>query len=219
MVKELTLTIPSDWTTVSLKKYLTLQKDLKNYSDDEEAMVALMMSHLCGLDAEYLNKLSIEDYNLIRVGLESFINDTEFDLQRIIKINGIEYGFEPNLSQMAYGAYIDISKYQSIQLDDNWPKIMSILYRPIVEKKGDMYSIKPYDAMGDEKLFLEVSMDVQFGAMFFFLNLLTDLLNAIPSYLKAEELPPNIKQIFLRSGEVTKQLLNLQTGMSLNLKK
>lgn len=36
MVKEITLTIPTDWSGVSLKKYLTLQNDLKNYADDEE---------------------------------------------------------------------------------------------------------------------------------------------------------------------------------------
>lgn len=219
MVKELTLTIPSDWSTISLKKYLNLQNDLTSYADDEEAMVAVMMSHLCGLDAEYLNKLSIDDYNTLRVGLESFINDTEHDLQRIIKINGVEYGFEPNLSQIAYGAYIDISKFQSFALDNNWAKIMSILYRPVVSKKGDMYSTKPYDAVIDDKLFLEVPMDIHFGALFFFVNLQMDLQNATLSYLKVEGLPPNIRQILAKSGEVTKRLLSLQMGTSLNSKK
>lgn len=211
MVKEITLTIPTDWSSVSLKKYLTLQKDMKNYADDEEAQTALMLSHLCGLNAEYINSLSIEDYNTVRTALEGFINDTEYPLQKIIKIGDKEYGFEPNLSQMAYGAYVDISKFGQLTIDDNWSKIMSILYRPITDKKGDMYSIEAYKGEIDDKLFLQVSMDVQFGALFFFVNLLMDLLSGTLKSLKVEGLPPNIKSILEKSGEITKHLLNLQT--------
>ena len=211
MVKEITLTIPTDWSSVSLKKYLTLQKDMKNYGDDEEAQTALMLSHLCGLNAEYINSLSIEDYNSVRLALEGFVSNTEYPLQKIIMVNGKEYGFEPNLSAISYGAYVDISKFGELTIDDNWPKIMSILYRPITEKKGDMYSIEAYKGEIDDKLFLEVSMDVQFGTLFFFVNLLTDLLSATLKSLKVEGLPPNIKLILEKSGEITKRLLNLQT--------
>jgi hypothetical protein len=211
MIKEITLTVPTDWSGVTLKKYLTLQKDMKNYGDDEEAQTALMLSHLCGLNAEYINSLSIEDYNTVRMALEGFITNTEYPLQKIIKIGDKEYGFEPNLSQMAYGAYVDISKFGELTIDDNWPKIMSILYRPIVSKKGDMYTVEAYKGDIDEKLFLSVNMDVQFGALFFFVNLLTDLLSATLKSLKVEGLPPNIKSILEKSGEITKRLLNLQT--------
>jgi hypothetical protein len=211
MVKEITLTIPTDWSGVSLKKYLTLQKDMKNYGDDEEAQTALMLSHLCGLNAEYIKSLSIEDYNTVRMTLEGFITNTEYPLQKIININGKEYGFEPNLSQMSYGAYVDISKFGQLTIDDNWPKIMSILYRPITDKKGDMYSIEAYKGEIDDKLFLQVPMDIQFGTLFFFVNLLTDLLNGTLKYLKVEGMPPNIKSILEKSGEITKRLLNLQT--------
>ena len=211
MVKEITLTIPTDWSGVSLKKYLTLQTDMKNYGDDEEAQTALMLSHLCGLNAEYIKSLSIEDYNTVRMTLEGFITNTEYPLQKIININGKEYGFEPNLSQMSYGAYVDISKFGQLTIDDNWPKIMSILYRPITDKKGDMYSIEAYKGEIDDKLFLQVPMDIQFGTLFFFVNLLTDLLNGTLKYLKVEGMPPNIKSILEKSGEITKRLLNLQT--------
>jgi len=211
MVKEIELNVPQDWTTITLKKYLRLQSDLKNYEDDEEAMVALMLSHLCGLDAEYINKIPTNTYNEIKTLLTGFISNTEHPLQQIIKVNGIEYGFEPNLSEIAYGAYLDISKYQDMTINENWSSIMSILYRPIIDKKGDMYSIKAYDGKIDKELFMDVTMDVHFGALFFFVRLLTDLLAAILKSLKVEEMPPNIKLILERSGEITKRLLSLQT--------
>ncbi len=210
MQKQMTLTIPTDWAGISLKKYLNLQRDLANYSDNEEAMTALMFSHLCGLDAEYVSGLSVEDFNNIKGMLEGFIHSTDLPLQRIIKFKNKEYGFEPNLSQIAYGAYVDISKFGELTINDNWPKIMSILYRPIIEKKGDMYTIESYNGVQDEKEWLEVSMDIHFGALFFFVHLLMDLLSATLKSLKVEELPPNIKSILAKSGEITKRLLNLQ---------
>jgi len=212
MVQELTINIPQSYEDITLKKWLVLQTEMENYKDDEEAVTAVIFYHLCGLNAEYINSLSIEDYNSVRIALEGFINDTEYPLQKIIKIGDKEYGFEPNLSQMSYGAYVDISKFGQLTIDDNWSKIMSILYRPVVDKKGDMYSIEAYKGEIDDKLFLSVGMDVQFGALFFFVNLLMDLLSGTLKSLKVEELPPNIKLILEKSGEITKRLLNLQTG-------
>ena len=214
MIKEIELSIPTDWSGITLKKYLVLQQDLKSYEDDEEAMVALMMSHLCGLDAEYLHSIPVDTYNQIRETLTAFISQTEHPLQKIIKIDGKEYGFEPNLSQLSYGAYLDISKYQTMTIDDNWASIMSILYRPVLEKKSDMYHIAPYTGKIDSDKFLALGMDIHFGALFFFVNLSMDLLNAILNSLKVEGIPPNIKSILEKSGEVTHRLLNLQTEMS-----
>lgn len=217
MIKEIEIKIPTSYADISLKKWLALQKDIKSYQDNDEAVGAVMIYHLCGLDANYLKGLPIEAYNTIRDELNGFINNVQLPLQRIITIDGVEYGFEPNLSKMAYGAYADISKFQTIEIDDNWAKIMNILYRPIEKKKGDMYSIKQYAGETDYEKFLNVGMDVHFGTLFFLLNLQIDLLNFTLNFLKVEELPHNTKQILARSGELMQPLLNWQKGISPNL--
>jgi hypothetical protein len=217
MIKEIEIKIPTSYADISLKKWLALQKDIKSYQDNDEAVGAVMIYHLCGLDANYLKGLPIEAYNTIRDELNGFINNVQLPLQRIITIDGVEYGFEPNLSKMAYGAYADISKFQTIEIDDNWAKIMNILYRPIEKKKGDMYSIKQYAGESDYEKFLNIGMDVHFGTLFFLLNLQIDLLNFTLNFLKVEELPHNTKQILARSGELMQPLLNWQKGISPNL--
>ena len=209
-LKELELSIPTSYSDIKLKKWLELQKELVNYEGDEDAITALMFYHLCGLDPKYINNIPVDSYIEIKNELAGFINNVELPLQRFIQIDGVEYGFEPNLSQMTYGSFADITKYNVIGIDENWPKIMSILYRPIENKKGDMYTIQPYKGLGDDKIFLNVNMDVHFGALFFFVHLLTDLLSATLKSLKVEGLPPNIKSILEKSGEITKRLLNLQ---------
>ena len=44
---------------------------------------------------------------------------------------------------------------------------MSILYRPVVKKQGDMYAIEPYSGNLNPQPFLNVGMDIHFGALFF----------------------------------------------------
>jgi hypothetical protein len=214
MIKELEIKIPTSYADIDLKKWLELQNDIKAYEDNQEAIGAVMMYHLCGLDASYLKALPVETYNEIRDDLNTFIGNVQLPLQRFITIDGVEYGFEPNLSKMAYGAYADISKFQTIQIDDNWAKIMNILYRPVTNKRGDMYSIKPYVGDSYYEKFLSVGMDIHFGALFFLLNLQIDLLNSTLSSLKVEELPLNIRRILAKSGEHMPQLLNWQKVIS-----
>lgn len=210
MKQTLTIEVPTSWKDIKLKQYLALQRDLENYRDDEEAQVALMLHHLCGLSPEYLKGLSADSYTLLKAKLTGFISPTDIQLEKFVNINGVQYGFEPNLSKMSYGAYADITQYDTITIDKNWAKIMSILYRPVVDKKGDTYSIQPYEGVIDEHEWLEVPMHIHWGVLFFFLHLQLDLLSVIPKYLKElTELPHSIKSILVKSGELMQQSLNL----------
>lgn len=212
MKKTLTLDIPTTWKDVTLKQYLALQADLEAYRDDEEAQVALMLHHLCGLEAEYIKGLSAESYLKLKTRLQEFISPETIDLQPFVTIDGVEYGFEPNLSKMAYGAYADITQYDTITIDKNWAKIMSIMYRPVINKKGKMYSIKPYDGDIDEAKWLNVDMETNWGALFFFVHLQMDLLKGILNSSMEAEVPRNMRSILARSGELIRQSFSWQMG-------
>ena len=219
MVKQIELTIPTDWAGVTLRKYLAVRKEMKNYEDDDEANTAVMLWHLCGLDPAYLKSIAMQDYSTIKSELEGFMQNTELPLQRFIQIDGIEYGFEPNLSKMSYGAYIDITQYKEITIDENWAKIMNILYRPVTDKRGEGYSIKAYSGEMDWKKWLDVGMDYHFGTLFFFVNLSIDLGKSTQKYLMETELSPSIKSILERSGEIIQQSMNLRKEISLSTKR
>ena len=224
MKQTIKISVPDSWKDITLKQYLALQSDLENYKDDEEAQTAFMLYHLCGIGLVELKSLPKETYEGLLNELNKFIGKTDMPLQRIITIDGIEYGIEPNLSQMAYGTFIDITKYDTFTIDKNWAKIMSILYRPIEKRLGDTYSIQPYDGNIDETKFLDVTMDIHFGSLFFFvrmyLHLLSSTLNS--TMQTVVELLPNTKLISGISGKVIQQLLNSQMetlGQSIPLSK
>jgi len=210
---EITLTIPTDYSLITLKQWLGFTNDLENYKDNEDAIFALMLHHLCGVDPNYIKGMSVKDLNDIKTELLAFIGNTELELQRFVTIGDVQYGFEPNLSQMSYGAYLDITKWDTLTIDDNWPKIMSILYRPVTQRKGKMYNIEPYTGEDRSNLFGDVTMDVHFGALFFLLSLSKDLLKDTLKSMKVEELHPSIKRILAKSGKDIPHLLNLQKGM------
>ena len=214
MKKTIELKVPTDWSAITLREYLALKKDMDTYKDNEEAVMAAILHHLCKFPVEYVQQMDIDTFLAVKGDVASFFNKVELPLKRFVTINGLEFGFEPDLSKMAYGAYVDISKYETVGIDDKWANIMSILYRPVTNKMGALYDIKPYDATDYSEYFLDVTMDVHWGAVFFFKDLLMDLQNYTLKYLKEElaemHLPPMLKQILEENGKVTQAFSNWQ---------
>jgi hypothetical protein len=212
MKQEIEIIVPTKWSAVTLRQYLRLKRDLEVYKDNDEAIIAALFHHLCGMNAEYVNRLDIQTYTNIQKDLTSFFNNTELPLQRIIKIGDVQYGIEPNLSNMAYGAYVDLGRYETLQVDEKWAEVMSILYRPVTKKIGESYQIKGYDAVIDGDKFMDLGMDVHFGALSFFFRLLRDYQKGILKYLETQqevEIPPHIMSILTKSGKLTLQSTNL----------
>jgi hypothetical protein len=218
MKKEIKVEVPQSWKAVTLEDYLKLRKDMETYKDDDEALTACLFHHLCHFPLEYLQQMDINTYIAIKGDVLKFFNNTNYPLQRFITIDGVKYGFEPNLSEMAYGAYVDISKYENVAIDDKWAEIMSILYRPVVKESGALYDIKAYDGRIDGEKFMKVDMAVHFGSLFFLSNLLKDLLSATQKSLMEElagmDLQPKLKQILLENGNLIHQLSNLHKEIS-----
>ena len=213
MIQEIKIEVPNDYSGITLRQYLNLQRDITNYEGDEEATNAALFYHICGIEPQILSQLDTHTFAKIKSQLYTFLGNINFLLQRTITIDGVKYGFEPNLSKMSYGAYLDISKFENMGIDENWPKILSVLYRPIVKERGGLYTIQEYKGWKEWETdkWYDVNMDFHFGCFFFFNRLYKDLSLAILNSLKGSpEIPRNIKSILDESGEVINQLQLLQ---------
>ena len=210
MKQEIKIEVPTQWSAVTLRQYLALRKDLDTYAGEEDAITACLFHHLCKFPLEYIQQLNIDTYIAIKGDLINFFNNIDLPLQKFITIGGVEYGFEPDLSRMAYGAYVDISKYETFEINEKWAEIMSILYRPVIKKTGKLYDIKAYDATIDGDTFMDVPMDIHFGTLFFLKTLLKDLLKDTQKSLTGlTGLPQNIKSVLEKNGNLTQALSNL----------
>jgi len=198
----LEINVPKNWSAVTLRKYLELIKDMEVYKDTPEAIDAALFHHLCGVQPNYLSKLDISIYTDIKEKLYKLMAVDDLPLKNKVLIDGVEFGFEPNLGEMEYGAYLDLQVFKEVRIDENWCKIMNILYRKVTNKIGGLYEIETYSAKDNSEKFLDVTMDVHFGAMFFFLHTYLDLLKDTQNSLKKELLVslPNMKSILQKSG-------------------
>ena len=222
MKKQIEINVPTDYSAISLRKYIQIERDLEEYKDDEIALNAFLLYNFCGITPDIATQIGNTTLTSIVNDLKKLLSKTDYELQRQITIDGVKYGLEPNLSELPYGAYLDISSFESISLDENWSKIMAILYRPITKKRGLLYEIQPYKGYEkkDTEKWLDVSMDFHFSVFFYFLGLYQDLVKGILNSTKnQQEMSPNIKSVLERSGALIQQLHNSQGTIFSNLMK
>lgn len=179
---KVSLNIPTSLADISLKKYLEYEKSINTLIEEEDLLIT-KISIFCNIDIESVKNMEIADINEINSILNYTLN-AKTDLIRTFKLNGIEYGFIPNLDKMTFGEFVDLDTI--ITDTKNLHKTMAILYRPIVKKKGDLYDIARYTGDEDADAMLEMPMDVVNGALVFFYSLGKELLKAIPSYLQKQ---------------------------------
>ena len=83
-------------------------------------------------------------------------------------MNGVEYGFIPDLDELSLGEYIDldgnISKWEQMHI------AMNVLYRPIKNSKAGKYNIVDYDVNNPEDM-KDMPLGAAIGSVFFFYNL------------------------------------------------
>ena len=206
MKKEILIEVPTNWSAIPLSKYLELSADLKAYEGEQDAILATMFYHLCNIDPEIMFKLDTETFMKIKNDLIAFSGNTELPLVKSFFYKGVEYGFYPNLSKIEYGAYLDITKYTSAGITEDWAKVMAILYRPITKRVGKLYEVAPYTGEEEWEFFKDLGMDIHFGAWWFFFTLSRDLLSGILKSLgTSTDIPQNIRQVLQESGEVIQQ--------------
>ena len=225
-----TITVPEKWSEVKYKDYYRFVKSVEGVDEeDQNTIVEMALLYLCGLMPEYLYSLPKSTYIEIVDGITKLLNDQNNQkLHSKINIAGVDYGFDPNLQEMSYGMYLDLTAY-SKDFWANMPIIASILYRPIDYSMGNSYNTKKYMGTNDEvvSVFKEhLTMDTCLGMLGFFLTLQSELVKAsLTSSLKAAKKIMADKGIIHQledsqiSGEHIKHSLHLLEEISQNLKK
>jgi len=177
-----TFKLINSWSDVTLETWLQLI-DFETGTKTEEATETI--AALSDIPKKLIKELSLSDVAVImsKVGELQAKQDTK--LKRIIEINGVEYGFHPDLDSISLGEYADIEQFIKNGIDKQLPELMSVLYRPIKLKKNDIYIIDSYD--GDIRLRAEemklMSAEQVQSALFFFYNLGKVFSEILPLYL------------------------------------
>ena len=175
------LIVPNNLNEVTLGQYQEYIK-LKDLSETELSLK--MIEIFCNLKSEQVRYLKATDVrNVVSIIAEMF--DSRPSLVNTFKIDGIEYGFIPNLDEMSFGEYIDLDTY--IGDWDNIDKAMGVLYRPVEMRKGNRYHIKEYEA-GETEHLKAMPLDAVLGSILFFYRLGNDLCKIMMNSLEGKEM-------------------------------
>ena len=162
------LIVPNNLNEVTLGQYQKYLK-LENLTDLELSFK--MIEIFCGIDNKNIRLLKASDVTDI-VNIISTMFESKPSLVHSFTLDGVEYGFIPNLDEMSFGEYIDLDT--NIGDWDNMHKAMGVLYRPIEMRKGNRYIIKEYDA-GDTEHLKGMPLDAVLGSILFFYRLGNEL--------------------------------------------
>ena len=157
----------SSWEEVTLEKWLKLI-DIQEGSKTKEAEETI--ATLSDIPNKLIKELSLNDVAVIMGKIGELQQKQNSSLKKIIEIDGVEYGFHPDLDSITLGEYADIETFIKNGIQENLPELMAILYRPIKEKKNDIYIIDAYDGnirMRTEEMRKMSSEQVQSALVFF----------------------------------------------------
>jgi len=137
----------NSWSDVNLSTWLKLI-DFETGTKTEEATETI--AALSDIPKKLVKELALSDVAVIMSKIGELQSKQGTELKRLIEINGVEYGFMPDLDSISLGQYADIETFIKNGIESSLPELMAVLYAPIKEKKNDIYIIEPYD--GDIRL-------------------------------------------------------------------
>lgn len=215
----LEIIVPDDLNEITLKQYQKFAKVSQIEGNDESFIMQKMVEIFCGINLKNVLKIKFSSIqNVVSILTSAF--EKQYDLKRTFVMDGVEYGFIPDLDEISLGEYIDLDK--NFNDWDNMHKTMSILYRPIKIKKGSRYQIEEYNGTDEAVKMKDMPLDVVFGALVFFYNLEKELLKITLSYLQkeaGESMTSLQKRVLDQSGDGISQSMLYQRAMFLNLTK
>lgn len=177
--------IISSWEDVTLEKWAQLASATKNAKGKGAEAIATI-TNLSDLPAEMLRELSLSDVAKLMAKLADIQSRANTKLVNKITLNGKHYGFLPDLEEITLGEWADLEHCIEQGLQENLHKLAAILYRPIVETKGNWYSIEAYDVASKrvrEQEFKAMPAAQVESAMLFFWTFVSELLKILPLFL------------------------------------
>ena len=174
MRESIKIQLPEDTSDITLAQSLRYISITQNDSLSDVDKAKKIVRLFTGLKTKEIDAMSIGDYEQVMIQVIEALS-TEAKFSQKFKLNGIEYGFIPNLDSMTAGEYIDLTNLT--KEEDSIHKTMAILFRPIVKRDGlGSYTIEPYRAESSyQEIMKHAPISAVNGMMVFFCLLLNEL--------------------------------------------
>lgn len=185
---KLKVKLPESQEDISLDMYLKLDKLFKREDLDEYSIENRAIKIVTGLKYNHIEMMKQKDRVQILSIIQKALKTEESEFNPKFELNGITFGFIPNLDKIQAKEFFDIKKYESKPEQAN--RLMSVLYRPIVKDMGKLgYIIEEYKGTSKySELMKQSPISAYKSAMVFFWTLANDLQVSTLQYIAEREL-------------------------------
>ena len=209
------INVPTSLNEITLEQYQRYLK-VTEETPDGSLLDAKMIEIFCGIPISESYKLKMSSVQAIVDILVDMLNEKPAHINRF-SLDGVKYGFVPDLDEMSLGEYVDLDGNAS-----DWQKMhiaMNVLYRPVITDKVGKYNIKEYTAEDPDKM-KDMPLGVAIGSLFFFYNLGLELSShTILSSVNQQEMETIHEQLTSeRNGDGTPQFIASLEEMLQSLK-
>ena len=180
----MTVSVPTNINDITLGEFQKFDT-INIENQDSDFLLHKTIEIFCGVDLNVVSKFPLKDAEEIESEIAGVLSQetphtTQFELE------GVKYGFIPDLSQMSLGEYIDLE--EALKETKSFHKAMSVMYRPIVKSFSNLYTVETYDASPErQELMKSAPLGIASSAVVFFYHIVKELLEVSQHYSKTLE--------------------------------
>ena len=173
--------VPTTLNDITLGQYQRFMEANKEGAD-EDFLLFKTIEVFCDVDIKTVSQFPIEDAQDIAAEVNAILTQTS-SFQRHFTLDGVEYGFIPDMEAMTIGEYIDLES--GMGDPKQFHKSAAVMYRPVKRRFKDLYTIEAYSGSNhDINKAKEFPMGAISAGFVFFYNIANELLADSPQYLK-----------------------------------
>ena len=171
--------VPTHINDMTLEQY---QKFALIDDTDQEFAIHKTIEIFCGIDIQKVAKMRLKDAEeLSKELLEVLDTNTSFENQ--FTLDGVKYGFIPDLEKMTLGEYIDLE--DGLKDPKQYHKAMAVMFRPIKKEFGKLYTIEPYEASQQmHHIMKNAPLGTTSAAIVFFWRIVKESQTGLKGYMK-----------------------------------
>jgi len=178
------LQIPTLLSDITLGEYLKFI-EVNKEDADEEFLIHKTISIFCGISMKEVLTIDSQEAQDIALEIYAVLSQKAEFVDRF-ELNGVKYGFIPNLEDLSLGEYIDLETY--LKEDKNLHKTAAVMYRPIVKEYDDLYDIETYSSdLKAQEVMKQAPISVISQGVVFFYSIVSELLRGLNRSLTEQE--------------------------------
>lgn len=176
--------VPTHINDITLEQYQRFAK-INTEDQDAEFFIHKTVEIFCNVDLKLISKFPLRDARDISEEVVSVLEQNVPFTDRFT-LDGVKYGFIPDLQAMTLGEFIDLE--ESLKDAKDFHKAASVMYRPIRKEFKKLYSIEGYEASTEaHHVMKKAPIGVVSAAIVFFYSIVNELLTVSQVFSQEEK--------------------------------